>query len=157
MVSDRLVWIFQKLLVYWHFPTQQSLGFKEYGLKKIKCPVNYCQLKTGNRGYSTHGLNKTGQQRTGKNITYSDESQFWLQHAQVKVRIWCKECKSRQSHPCINRSSCWLSNGLQSHQISTQWYKRIRSWMASLESARCVLTNRLLSVSHLHQEYLRIH
>lgn len=96
MVSDRLVWVFQKLLVYWHFLAQPSLGFKEYGLKKIKYPVNYCQLKTGNLGYSKHGLNKTGQQKIGKNITYSDESRFRLQHAQGKVRIWCKECKSTE-------------------------------------------------------------
>lgn len=31
-------------LIYWEFPTQQSLEFTENGLKKRKCPVSHCSL-----------------------------------------------------------------------------------------------------------------
>ncbi len=36
----RLVWVFHKLLIYWDFHTQPSLGFTENGLKKRKYPVS---------------------------------------------------------------------------------------------------------------------
>ncbi len=35
-----LVWVFQKLLIYWDFHTQPSLGFTENGPKKRKYPVS---------------------------------------------------------------------------------------------------------------------
>ncbi len=38
--ADGLVWVFQKLLIYWDFHTQPSLGFTENGLKKRKYPVS---------------------------------------------------------------------------------------------------------------------
>ncbi len=38
----RLVWVFQKLLIYWDFHTQPSLGLTENGLKKRKYPVSSC-------------------------------------------------------------------------------------------------------------------
>ncbi len=41
LVPDGLVWVFQKLLIYWDFLTQPSLGFTENGLKKRKYPVSY--------------------------------------------------------------------------------------------------------------------
>ncbi len=40
LVPDGLVWVFQKLLIYWDFHTQPSLGFTENGLKKRKYPVS---------------------------------------------------------------------------------------------------------------------
>ncbi len=40
LVPDGLVWVFQKLLIYWDFHTQLSLGFTENGLKKRKYPVS---------------------------------------------------------------------------------------------------------------------
>ncbi len=40
LVPDGLVWLFQKLLIYWDFHAQPSLGFTENGLKKIKYPVS---------------------------------------------------------------------------------------------------------------------
>ncbi len=33
-----VVWVFQKLLIYWDFHTQPSLGFTENGPKKRKYP-----------------------------------------------------------------------------------------------------------------------
>ncbi len=39
-VPDGLVWVFQKLLIYWDFHTQLSLGFTENGPKKRKYPVS---------------------------------------------------------------------------------------------------------------------
>ncbi len=38
--ADGLVWVFQKLLIYWDFHTQPSLGFTENGPKKRKYPVS---------------------------------------------------------------------------------------------------------------------
>ncbi len=40
LVPDGLVWVFQKLLIYWDFHTQPSLGFTENGPKKRKYPVS---------------------------------------------------------------------------------------------------------------------
>ncbi len=40
LVLDGLVWVFQKLLIYWDFHTQPSLGFTEIGQKKRKYPVS---------------------------------------------------------------------------------------------------------------------
>ncbi len=40
LVPDRLVWVFQKLLIYWDFHAQPSLGFTENVQKKGKYPVN---------------------------------------------------------------------------------------------------------------------
>ncbi len=38
--ADGLVWVFQKLLIYWDFHAQPSLGFTENDLKKRKYPVS---------------------------------------------------------------------------------------------------------------------
>ncbi len=38
--ADGLVWVFQKLLIYWDFHTQPSLVFTENDLKKRKYPVS---------------------------------------------------------------------------------------------------------------------
>ncbi len=40
LVPDGLVRLFQKLLIYWDFHTQPSLGFTENGPKKRKYPVS---------------------------------------------------------------------------------------------------------------------
>ncbi len=40
LVPEGLVWVFQKLLIYWDFHTQPSLGFTENGPKKRKYPVS---------------------------------------------------------------------------------------------------------------------
>ncbi len=40
LVPDGLVWVFQKLLIYWDFHTQPSLGFTENSPKKRKYPVS---------------------------------------------------------------------------------------------------------------------
>ncbi len=40
LVSDGLVWVFQKLLICWDFHMQPSLGFTENGSKKKKYPVS---------------------------------------------------------------------------------------------------------------------
>ncbi len=39
-MPDGLVWVFQKLLIYWDFHAQLSLGFTENGPKKRKYPVS---------------------------------------------------------------------------------------------------------------------
>ncbi len=40
LVPDGLVGVFKKLLIYWDFHAQPSLGFTENGQKKRKYPVN---------------------------------------------------------------------------------------------------------------------
>ncbi len=40
LVPDGLVWVFHKLLIYWDFHTQPSLGFTKNGPKKRKYPVS---------------------------------------------------------------------------------------------------------------------
>ncbi len=40
LVPDGLVWVFQKLLIYWLFHAQPSLGFTENGPIKRKYPVS---------------------------------------------------------------------------------------------------------------------
>lgn len=44
VVGRWLVWEFQTLLIYWDFPTRQSLGLSENGQKRRKCPVNGSSL-----------------------------------------------------------------------------------------------------------------
>lgn len=59
LVPDRLAWAFQKLLIFWDFPTQLSLKFAENDLKKRKYPVSSsysggkCLVDTGGQR-STH-------------------------------------------------------------------------------------------------------
>ncbi len=46
LVPVGLVWVFQKLMIYWDFHTQTSLGFTENSPKKTKYPVTmpcWCQ------------------------------------------------------------------------------------------------------------------
>ncbi len=38
--ARRVVWVFQKLLIYWDFHTQPSLGFTQNGPNKRKYPVS---------------------------------------------------------------------------------------------------------------------
>ncbi len=38
--ADGLVWVFHKLLIYWDFHTQPSLGSTENGPKKRRYPVS---------------------------------------------------------------------------------------------------------------------
>jgi len=40
LIPDGLVWVFQKLLIYWDFQAQPSLGLTENGPKKRKYPVS---------------------------------------------------------------------------------------------------------------------
>ncbi len=40
LVPDRMVWVFPKLMIYWDFHAQPSLGFTENGPKKRKYPVS---------------------------------------------------------------------------------------------------------------------
>ncbi len=43
-----------------------------------------------------------------KNIAWSDESRFLLQHSDGRVSIWCKRTwKPGSILPCLNGSGCW--------------------------------------------------
>jgi len=161
LVPDELVWIFQKLLIYWDFEAQPSLGFTENGPKKWKYPVSavvwtkmpcWCQrseeigqtvrddrkatvtqittrYKQGMQntiseyitrqtlkqmGYSSRrphrvpllsAMNRTQRLQftqdhqnwtieDWKNVVWSDEFRFLLQHSDGRVRIWRKEHES---------------------------------------------------------------
>ncbi len=56
-----------------------------------------CQSRTGNIVYNLHRLTKIGQIEDWKNIAWSDESRFLLQHSDDRVRIWHKEHESMDS------------------------------------------------------------
>ncbi len=164
LVPDGLVWVFQKLLIYWDFHTQPSLGFTENGPKTRKYPVScrcvdenallmlevrgqwrmsrlvrddrkatVTQITTRyNQDMQNTIFERTTRQtlkRMGsssrrphrvpllsaknrnqrlqftqaqqnwriedwKNVVWSDESRFLLQHSVGRVRIWCKEHES---------------------------------------------------------------
>ncbi len=55
LVPDGLVWVFQKLLIYWDFHAQPSPGFTKNGPEKRKYPVSsscvdgnaFCQRRMG--------------------------------------------------------------------------------------------------------------
>ncbi len=46
VVGAWLVWVFQKLLIYWDFHTQPSLEFTENGPKKRKYTIQLIQINT---------------------------------------------------------------------------------------------------------------
>ncbi len=161
LVPDGLIWVFHKLLIYWDFHAQPSLGFTVNGPKKIisserqlcgrKCLVDVRgqgrmsrlvrdDRKTTVTQIITHynqGLQNTISEHTThrtlkqmgsssrrphrvlllsaknstrriqftqdhqnwtivdwKNVAWSDESRFLLQHSDGRVRIWCKEHES---------------------------------------------------------------
>ncbi len=163
LVPDGLVWVFQKLLIYWDFHEQPSLEFTENGPKTRKYPVSgrcvdknawlmsevrgqrrmdrlvrddrkakVTQITRYNQdmqntiferttrqtlkrmGYSSRRPHrvpllsaKNRKQRLQftqaqqnwtiedwKNVAWSNESRFLLQHSDGMVRIWCKEHES---------------------------------------------------------------
>ncbi len=76
LVPDGLVWVFQKLLIFWDFHAQPSLGFTENGPNKRKYPVSgSCVDENTLPGLMT-------------------ESRFLLRHSDGRVRIWRKEHES---------------------------------------------------------------
>ncbi len=51
-------------------------------------------IRTGNGGYSSYRLTKSGQYKIGKKVAWSDESRFLLRHSDGRVRIWRTEHES---------------------------------------------------------------
>ncbi len=162
LVPDGLIWVFQKLLIYWDFHTQASLEFTENGQKKRKYPVNgscsgrkclvdvrgqrrmnrlvrddrkatVTQITTRYNQDMQNTISERTTRRTlkqmgsssrrphrvpllsaknrkrslqftrahqhwtiedWKNVAWSDESRFLLQHSDGRVRIWRKEHES---------------------------------------------------------------
>lgn len=134
--------VFQKLLNYWDFPSQLSLGFIEHHPKKRKYPVSGSQRRmsrlflvdrkakvtqittnnqimqmsisehimpcrrwataaeehtrrpsyqqqTGNWGYNSTGTKENTTTEARKNVAWSNDSKFLLQHLDGRARVWC--------------------------------------------------------------------
>ncbi len=106
--SDGLVWVFQKLLIYWDFYAQPSLGFTENGPKNRKYPVSgscvenallmseICTTSAKNRKRRLQFTQALQNLTIGdwKNVAWSCESRFLLRHSDGRVRIWRKEHES---------------------------------------------------------------
>lgn len=104
---EELVCIFQRLLIYWAFPTQPSVSFKENGLEKKKrqFPVSVISLSKNSSSVSQiseenvqtassilQGPTKIEQYKIGK--TWSG----WVLHG--RVRICCKK-KNMKAPSCL--------------------------------------------------------
>lgn len=131
---EELVCVFQRLLIYWAFPTQPSVSFKENGLEKKKrqFPVSVISLSKNSSSVSQiseenvqtassilQGPNKIEQYKIGK--TWSG----WVLHG--RVRICCKKTKKHESSilPCINGPGWWWYNGVRDFLGTFQapWYQ----------------------------------
>ncbi len=109
LVPDGLVWVFQKLLIYWDVHPQPSLGFTENGPKKRKYPVsgscvdknallmseeNWQRWYKGNSNSNNHLLQPRWQntisecttRRTLKQMDYSSRKPHWLSLLSAKNR-----------------------------------------------------------------------
>ncbi len=125
--ADGLIWVFQKLLIYWDFHPQPSLGFTENGPKQWKYPVQFTQAHQ----------NWT---KDWKNITWSDESWFLLPHSDVGSEFGVKNMKAWIILPCLNGSGWWWCNGVGdvvlAHfgPLSTNWasFKHQSTWVLLL-------------------------
>ncbi len=89
LVTEGFVWLFQKLLIYWNFHKQLSLGFTENGLKKRKYPVSgssvgkngshWCQRseENGQTGLSWEKGNSNSNNHSYKLSMYYVEEHLW--------------------------------------------------------------------------------
>ncbi len=149
LVPDGLVWVFQKLLIYWDFHAQLSLVFTENGPKKRKYPVNgscvaenalmsevrgECAVRDDKKATVTQittrykqGMQNTISEHTThrtlkqmgyssrrpeahqnwtiedwKNVAWSDESRFLLQHSDVGSEFGVKNMKA-WIHPALSQ------------------------------------------------------
>ncbi len=80
-MPDGLVWVFHKLLIYWDFHTQPSLGFTENGPKNRKYPVSGRQICSNcvmlSCQYGPRSLRNVS--NTLLNPCHEELTQFWRQ------------------------------------------------------------------------------
>ncbi len=123
LVPDGLVWVFQKLLIYWDFHEQPSLGFTENGLKreniqwaavvwmKMAC---WCQRRMGRliRDYRKTTVTK-------KNTRYNQDMQNSISEHTTRRTLKQMGYSSRRPHrvPLLSaKNRKWRLQLAQTHQ-----------------------------------------
>ncbi len=100
--SDGLVWVFQKMLIYWDFYAVISRVYREWP-KKLKISSKrqllmseICTTSAKNRKRRLQFIqaHQNWTIEDWKNVVWSDESRFLLRHSDGRVRIWRKEHES---------------------------------------------------------------
>ncbi len=138
LVPDGLVWVFQKLLIYWAFHAQPSLGFTE---KTIKYPVSggceeqKCLVDV--RGQRRMGrLVRDDRKATVTQITnhYNQGMQNTSLNAQ-QVEPWSRWSTAAEDHTGCH--SCQLrtgNGGYNSHRLTKIGQKKNRKTLPGLMS-----------------------
>ncbi len=127
-----LVWVFQKLLIYWDFHTQPSLGFMENGQKKRKYPVTaVVWTKMPCWGQRRMGrLVRDDRKATVTQITtrYNQGMQKTIQH----IEPWSRWTTAAEDHTgcssCQIRTGNWRMQFAQAHQNWTIEDWKIVAW-----------------------------
>ena len=111
-MPDGLVRVFQKLLVYWDFHTQPSLGFTKNGLKtcltfrqmgyssRIPHWVPFLSAKNRKRRLQLAQAHQYQTTENWKNIACCEESQFQLWHSGGRVKFGVNNMKA-WTHPAF--------------------------------------------------------
>ncbi len=130
LVPDGLVWVFQKLLIYWDFHSQPSLGFTENGLKKRKYPVSgSCEDKTPCWCQSRMGrLVRDDRKATVTQITarYNQGMQNTISEHTTHRTLKQMDYSSKRAHPVPLLSVKNRKRRLQFTQAQQNW--KIEDW-----------------------------
>ncbi len=144
-ISEWLVWVFQKLLIYWDFHSQPSLGFTENCLKKRKYPESdscvdenallmsevrgpSCLVSTvqaGGGGVMVWGIFSFGplvpiEHRLNTTASLSIVAEYLLMATSSRIMHHVTKLKSSQTGFLNMTMSLLYSKGLHSHQIAIQ-------------------------------------
>ncbi len=145
LMPEGLVWIFQKLLIYWDFNAQSSLEFTENDPKKRKYPMILCGPKCL---VEVRGQKRMGRLvRDDRNATVTQITTFYNQgmqntiseqttHRTLKQMVY----SSRRPHrvPLLSaKNRKWRQQFTQAHQNLTieDWKKRFLVWWVSISAA----------------------
>ncbi len=120
-LPDGLVWVYQKLLIYWDFHAQPSLGFTEYGLKKRKYPVsgscvdeNALLMSRGHRRMGRLVRDDRKVPVTKINTRYNQGMQNTTLNAQ-HVEPWSRWATAAEDHTGCR--SCQLRTGNRGYKL----------------------------------------
>ncbi len=133
LVPDGLVWVFQKLLIYWDFHAQPSLGFTKNGLRRKygrKCLVDV-------RGQMRMGrLVIDDRKETVTQITtrYNQGMQNSISEPSTHQTLKQMDCSSRRPHWVLLLSAKNRKRRLQFTQ-GTKLDNRSLVWWVSISAA----------------------
>ncbi len=145
LVPDGLVWVFQKLLIYWDFHTQPSLGFTENGPKNRKYPVSGSCV-------DENALLMSGQRRMGRLVRddrkatvtqittrYNQGMQNTISERTTRRTLKQMGYSSRRPHRVPLMSAKNRTRRLQFTQAHQNWtiedWKRCLVWWVSIFAA----------------------